>query len=76
VFGSFSNGCCGDAKYFALAESFNIFGQAPWTFRRGRIDRVLHRPAFVNPRVDDYRLLRNPHGIGIDWRPADQHYGP
>jgi hypothetical protein len=74
VFDTFSNGCCGDAKYFALTESFNIFGQAP-AFGTAATDAT-GAPTFVSPTTDDYRLLRNPHGIGIDWRPADQHYGP
>ncbi len=25
---------------------------------------------------DDYRLKSNPHGIGIDWAPSEQQYGP
>lgn len=25
---------------------------------------------------DDYELASNPNGIGIDWSPANQHYGP
>jgi hypothetical protein len=30
-------------------------------------------PAFKNPAVDDYRLG---HGRGVNWAPANQHYGP
>ncbi len=30
-------------------------------------------PPFADPARDDYRL---PSGDGVDWRPADQHYGP
>ena len=25
---------------------------------------------------DDYRIETNPHGIGIDWAPSEQQYGP
>jgi hypothetical protein len=31
------------------------------------------KPGFLNPAVDDYRLTS---GIGVDWAPRDQHYGP
>jgi hypothetical protein len=30
-------------------------------------------PGFLNPAADDYRLAS---GIGVDWAPRDQHYGP
>ena len=30
-------------------------------------------PGFANPAADDYRT---PGGRGVDWAPADQHYGP
>jgi hypothetical protein len=30
-------------------------------------------PPFANPATDDYRL---PSGRGVDWAPAEQHYGP
>ena len=30
-------------------------------------------PAFPNPAADDYRLG---NGRGVDWAPAEQHYGP
>lgn len=30
-------------------------------------------PSFANPAADDYRLG---NGRGVDWAPADQHYGP
>jgi hypothetical protein len=30
-------------------------------------------PRFPNPAAGDYRLG---NGIGVDWAPADQHYGP
>jgi hypothetical protein len=30
-------------------------------------------PPFLDPAADDYRLAS---GIGVDWAPRDQHYGP
>lgn len=32
------------------------------------------KPHFVDPKIDDYRLRGG--GPGINWSPADQHYGP
>jgi hypothetical protein len=31
-------------------------------------------PAFNDPASDDFRILGSSRGV--DWRPADQHYGP
>ncbi len=31
------------------------------------------KPSFLDPAADDYRLAS---GIGVDWAPRDQHYGP
>jgi hypothetical protein len=73
VFETFANGCCAD-RGFALAERDNIFGHNFEGFHRSRSDR-LGRPRFVAPGSDDYRLA-HAHGIGIDWRPAAQHFGP
>jgi hypothetical protein len=38
-------------------------------------DRSRHdcSPAFADPGHDDYRV---PSGAGVDWSPAEQHYGP
>jgi hypothetical protein len=39
-------------------------------------------PTFVNPSTDDYRVSGSvsaggaTYTPGVDWRPADQHYGP
>ena len=75
VFYMFANGCCDDPALFQLTENHNIFLQQPDSFRLGSADQVAH-PTFTDPRVDDYRLLHNPLGIGVDWSPVDQHYGP
>jgi hypothetical protein len=61
---------------YAIAERDNLFGQAPWSFRASPTDRVASRPRFADPARNDYRLARNPRGIGVDWSPAGQHYGP
>jgi hypothetical protein len=74
VFEAFANGCCEEASVFRLREGHNVFDHQP-TFRIASTDAVL-TPAFVSARGEDYRLASNPHRIGVDWRPADQHYGP
>lgn len=71
----FNDGCCSESV-FQLTETYNIFGQADWTFNASPTDAVEGSPQFVGPAQDDYRLANNPNNIGIDWRPADQHYGP
>ncbi len=61
---------------YTIAERDNLFDQAPWSFRASPTDRVASRPRFADPAHNDYRLARNPRGIGVDWSPASQHYGP
>jgi Right handed beta helix region len=61
---------------YAIAEHDNLFGQAPWSFRASPTDRLASHPRFADLAREDYRLARNPHGIGVDWSPAGQHYGP
>ena len=61
---------------YAIVERDNLFGQAPWSFRASPTDRLASRPRFADPARNDYRLARNPRGIGVDWSPAGQHYGP
>ena len=39
----------------------------------GRSSSTSCEPSFLDPTADDYRLV---DGIGIDWAPRDQHYGP
>lgn len=62
--------------YALFHRAFSIFGDAGSNFPMVSTDRVLTSPHFINPATDDYRLATNPNGIGIDWRPADQQYGP
>ena len=71
----FNNGCCSESV-FELAEGENIFGREPFTFTMAPTDVVNATPQFVEPAHDDYRLASNPSGIGVDWRPAEQQYGP
>ena len=61
---------------YSLVESHNIFSAAPSGLRPTGTDRVSARARFRNPARGDYRLIKNPGGIGIDWSPAAQHYGP
>jgi hypothetical protein len=34
---------------------------------------ISSNPGFLNPAADDYRTRS---GVGVDWAPADQQYGP
>jgi hypothetical protein len=61
---------------YALSESYNVFGQPPWSFVPSATDRTIARPRFVYSAAGPYRLARNPHHVGIDWNPANQRYGP
>jgi hypothetical protein len=76
VFWEFNKTCyCSQTAEYSLREADNVFARRPWTFTPARSDRV-RRPRFVSPGSDDYRLVRNRSGIGVDWRPAAEHYGP
>jgi hypothetical protein len=61
---------------YAIADRENLFGQSPWSFAAKASDRMVHRPRFAHPARDDYRLVHDRRGIGIDWSPAGQRYGP
>ncbi len=61
---------------YAMVEGHNDFGQAPRSFEPSRTDRTVAHPHFVAPARGDYRLARNRRGVGVDWTPAGQHYGP
>jgi hypothetical protein len=64
-------------KAYAVSEDYNIWtANDEYTFSLGPHDLKMASPGFVDPSTDDYRLANNPNGIGIDWRPADQKYGP
>jgi hypothetical protein len=64
-------------KAYAVSEDYNIWtANDEYTFSLGPHDLKMASPGFVDPSTDDYRLASNPNGIGIDWRPADQKYGP
>ncbi len=84
LFSFLNNGSEGDATRYRWSESDNIFGHAPWTFSLHPGDLVSADPSFVcAPHCgdgtlagDDYRLADNSQGIGIDWAPAQQTYGP
>ncbi|MGH2913127.1 MAG: right-handed parallel beta-helix repeat-containing protein [Solirubrobacteraceae bacterium] len=61
---------------YAISEHDNLFGLAPWSFRASRSDRTVGRLRFMGSTRGDYRLARNPRGIGVDWSPAARRYGP
>jgi hypothetical protein len=61
---------------YALSESYNVFGQPPWSFVPSATDRTIARPRFLDTAREDYRLANDPNGIGIDWSPAAERYGP
>ncbi len=63
-------------KAYALTEDYNIFDEAPWSFTPSSTDTTNSNPQFVNTATDDYQLATNPSGIGIDWSPAEEQYGP
>jgi hypothetical protein len=63
-------------KAYALTEDYNIFDEAPWSFTPSSTDATNSNPQFVDTATDDYRLATNPNGIGIDWSPAEEQYGP
>jgi hypothetical protein len=39
----------------------------------GGSSSTICKPRFLDPAADDYRLAS---GIGVDWAPREQHYGP
>jgi hypothetical protein len=61
---------------YALTENHNIFENDPSSISRNSTDSVTANPGFDNTATDDYRLASNPNGIGIDWSPVGQQYGP
>ncbi|HEV3323111.1 MAG TPA: right-handed parallel beta-helix repeat-containing protein [Solirubrobacteraceae bacterium] len=63
-------------KAYALTEDYNIFDEAPWSFTPSSTDTTNSNPQFLDTATDDYRLATNPNGIGIDWSPAEEQYGP
>ena len=61
---------------FSITESEDIFGESPTNMSEGAGDSVVSSPKFANTANDDYRLASNPNGIGIDWAPSEEDYGP
>ena len=77
--------------FYRLSEDHNIYtGSNQWSFKLGAHSAMQREPRYRcgarcgngTPAGDDYRLVgaANPgsadYGVGIDWSPADQHYGP
>ena len=61
---------------YSITEGNDVFGESPTNLSEGSGDSVVASPQFANTATDDYRLAGNPNGIGIDWAPAEQQYGP
>jgi hypothetical protein len=61
---------------YSITEGEDIFGESPTNMSEGAGDSVVSSPKFANTATDDYRLASNPNGIGIDWAPSEEHYGP
>jgi hypothetical protein len=61
---------------YQLAEDYDIFREAPWTFTPGPHTTIVKSPEFTDPAHDDYRLKSNPNAIGVDWAPSEYVYGP
>jgi hypothetical protein len=61
---------------YSITEGNDIFGESPTNLSEGSGDSVVANPQFAKTATDDYRLASNPSGIGIDWSPAEQQYGP
>jgi hypothetical protein len=85
-----SLGPCGSPSCqagYKLTEGTNIFTGGKgntWSITPSASDTFNSNPGFKcgsscgNGTIagDDYELSSNPSGIGIDWSPANQQYGP
>jgi hypothetical protein len=66
----------------ALTHSYNIFGtQSAQYLTAGPGDTFVSTISntsamFVDPSENDFRLVSNPHEIGVNWMPSEYHYGP
>ncbi|HSZ68828.1 MAG TPA: right-handed parallel beta-helix repeat-containing protein [Solirubrobacteraceae bacterium] len=61
---------------YTLTEDYDIFAEAPWTFKMGSHSKVQSSPDFVDPAGEDYELASNPDDIGVNWQPSEYVYGP
>jgi hypothetical protein len=60
---------------YGITADYNIYtGHNQFAWSSGAHDSTT--ATFVSASTDDYRLASNPNGIGIDWRPAAQQFGP
>jgi hypothetical protein len=67
----------GSGPSYTTTENYDVFtGNDEYTFGLGLNSILQSKPVFMNPATDDYRLADNPNGIGVDWAPAERHYGP
>ncbi len=72
---------------YAITSEHNIFtGSGQPEYSKGATDESKQLPESAyrcapncgkgTAADDDYELVSNPNGIGIDWDPGTQHYGP
>jgi hypothetical protein len=67
----------GTGPSYTTTEDYDIFtGNDEYTFGLGPHSVLNPNPGFVDTATDDYRLADNPNGIGIDWSPTEEQYGP
>jgi chitodextrinase len=85
IFDNFNVKTGSSGKAYAMTEDYDIFtGNNQYTFSNGPHSVSNSNPGFKcapncangTPAGDDYELATNPNGIGIDWSPANQTYGP
>lgn len=67
----------GSGPAYTISENYNIYtGNDEYTFSLGPNSKLESNPGFMNTATSDYRLKTNPNGIGVNWAPAEMHYGP
>jgi hypothetical protein len=67
----------GTGPSYTTIEDYDIFtGNDEYTFNLGPHSSMNTNPGYTDPSTGDYRLTSNPNGIGVDWSPASQQYGP
>ena len=75
------------ASYTISATEHNIFESGQPEYSKGGTDEAKALPESLykcNPHCgegktaahDDYELASNPNGVGINWNPGEQDYGP
>ena len=87
VFSSFNVMTNTSPYKYSYTENYDVFtgpSGDTWSLNRGPNDSFNSSPGYKcgsscgtgTAAGDDYELASNPNGIGIDWSPANQQYGP